>query len=207
MLRTGRFYCIFLFQAAHFGSTLLVINLIVQVAGSFDVPPAGYLVLLLSLGSAFGRVAIGYITKALDEYLNFVRTVSILCAASAALNFLYAAYIRSTPLFCLMVFCTGTLYGAMAVAAAAGVVQMFGVTHVAKNDGMLDLSAAVGSLGIAFGLVAAFPPPQTTDDDDIKCIGAQCYQMALLLSGCLSLCAAIGAAVLDIVLKKYPPSR
>jgi hypothetical protein len=208
MIRTVRFHCLFFFQAAHFGSCLLVINLIIQIAGSFGVPTGAYLVLLISLGSTFGRVAIAHVTKVFEKSLNFVRTVAILCAASGTLNLIYSAYISSTPLFCLLVFGTGTLYGAMAVAAAAGVVQMFGVTHVAQNDGLFDLSNGIGSLGIAFGLVAAFPPPTTaTDDDEIKCEGSQCYRDALLVSACLSLVSAAGAVMLDFYLRRFPPTR
>lgn len=207
MLCTPSFHCLFFFQAVHYGAVLLVINLVIQIAGSFGVPPAAYLILLISLGSAFGRIAIGHVAKVFEKHLNYCRIVSLLCASSGTLNLIYATYVSSTPLFCFLVFCSGALYGAMSVAAAAGVVQMFGVTHVAKNDGLFDLSKAVGSFGIAFGLIAAFPPPVTTDDDSIKCVGARCYQMALLVSGCLSLCAAVGAAFLDIYMRKFPPSR
>ncbi len=95
----------------------------------------------------------------------------------------------------------------MAVTSAAGVVQMFGVTHVAKNDGLFSLSRAVGSLGLAYGLIAAFPPPTTTDDDEILCEGGECFEEALLFSGALALCASFGALLLDFWMQLYPPSR
>ncbi len=207
MVFTVRFYCIFFFQAAHYGAVLLVINLIAKVAGSFGIPPAAYLVLLISLGSTFGRVGIGHFTKLFQSSLNCVRTMAILCAFSGSLNLLYSAHIPSKTLFCVMIFWTGALYGAMAVTSAAGVVQMFGVTHIAKNDGLFSLSRAVGSLGIAYGLIAAFPPPITTDDDEILCEGGKCYSEALLYSGALALLASVGAVLLDFWMYLYPPSR
>ena len=205
MLSTGRFYCLFLIQAAHYGGVLLVINLVIQMAGSFGVPLGPLLVLLISLGSTTGRIGIGHIASALGDTLTTPLLLGGLNLGTFVVNVLLALYIRSTVLFCLLVFCSGWLYGAMAVVAASGVVQMFGVTHVAKNDGMFDLASAMGSLVIAYGLIAIFPPQRNTDDDDAGgCRGAQCYQKALVVSACLCCLAALSALCLHWHLKRLP---
>ena len=158
MLQTGRFYSTFIIQSTHYGGTLLLINLIEPIATSHGVKAGPFLVLLISLSSAFGRIVIGYISKRFKESISLVGLMGYCNLGVAIVNVVLALYIESEYLFYFLVLCTGALYGTMTVLSAAIVVSLFGVTYVATNDGMYDLSGAVGSYVIAFGAVAMFPP-------------------------------------------------
>ncbi len=117
-------------------------------------------------------------------------------------NFMLAMYIPSDFLFYVLVICTGTLYGTMTVLSAANVVNLYGVTYVATNDGMYDLSGAVGSYAVAYGAVAIFPPKVNKDDDDGGCVGADCYQEAFLFSSALCICGFVVSILTDAYLKQ-----
>jgi hypothetical protein len=60
---------------------------------------------------------------------------------------------------------------------------MFGVKHVATNDGIYDLSGAVGSYLIAYGVIALLVPPEQDD----TCVGKECYQKCFYLTSFLCL--------------------
>ena len=91
----------------------------------------------------------------------------------------------------------------MTVLSAAIVVSLFGVTHVATNDGMYDLSGAVGSYAIAFGAVAMFPPQKNKDDDDGGCVGADCYQEAFFFSAAVCFLGFVLSMFTDAYIKKH----
>lgn len=201
MISTGRFYALFFMQATHYGATLLVINLVIQISSSFDVRLGPILVVLISMGSTVGRIAMGHIASIAGREVSFPEMAGYLNLGACITNFLFALYIRSTALFCVLVFFSGLQYGAMTVSAGAGVVTMFGVTHVAKNDGMFDLSNAVGSIAVAYGLVVLFRPPNNTNDDAGGCLGAGCYQTIFFVSSFLCLLSALGAIPLCLKIK------
>lgn len=182
MLKTGRFYAIFLIQSTHYGGTLLVINLIGSITTSQRVVYGPFLVLLISISSAFGRIAIGLIAERFKKQVSLVGIMAYCNLLVTVTSLLFACYIDFDAFYYFLVLCNGALYGSMTVLSAASVVQQFGVTYVATNDGMYDLSGAVGSYAVAYGAVALFPPPQNSDDDDGGCIGAVCYQKAFFFA-------------------------
>lgn len=203
MLQTGRFYTTFIIQSTHYGGTLLLINLIEPIATSHGVKAGPFLVLLISLSSAFGRIVIGYISKRFKDSVSLVGLMGYCNLGVAIVNVVLALYIKSEYLFYLLVLCTGALYGTMTVLSAAIVVSLFGVTYVATNDGMYDLSGAVGSYVIAFGAVAMFPPHTNKDDDDGGCVGADCYQEAFFLSSAVCVFGFVLSLITDRYLKMH----
>ena len=203
MLHTGRFYATFIIQSTHYGGTLLLINLIEPIATSHGVKAGPFLVLLISLSSAFGRISIGHISAHFKDSVSLVGLMGYANLGVALVNIIIALYIRSEYLFYFLVLCTGTLYGTMTVLSAAIVVSLFGVTYVATNDGMYDLSGAVGSYVIAFGAVAMFPPKTNQDDDAGGCVGANCYQEAFFLSAAVCVFGFILALFTDNYLNKH----
>lgn len=207
MLQTGRFYATFIIQSTHYGGTLLLINLIEPIATSHGVRPGPFLVLLISLSSAFGRIIIGFISQRFRGSVSLVGLMGYANLGVAVVNIILALYIRSEYLFYTLVLCTGALYGTMTVLSAAIVVSLFGVTYVATNDGMYDLSGAVGSYVIAFGAVAMFPPKTNKDDDDGGCVGADCYQEAFFLSAAVCVFGFLLSIITDQYLKNHNLSR
>jgi hypothetical protein len=141
-----------------------------------------FLVLLISISSAFGRIAIGLIAEKLKEKVSLVAIMAYCNLSVTLTSLLFASYIDEDVFYYFLVLCNGALYGSMTVLSAASVVEQFGVTYVATNDGMFDLSGAVGSYAVAYGAVALFPPPVNSDDDDGGCIGAICYQKAFFFA-------------------------
>jgi hypothetical protein len=209
MLQTGRFYSIFIVQATHYGGTLLVINLIEPIATSQRVQSGPFLVLLISISSAFGRICIGYISRKYSKHVTLVSLMGYANLLVAVVNLFFSLYIDFDFMFYFLVCCSGFLYGTMTVLSAAIVVNLFGVTYVATNDGMYDLSGAVGSYAIAFGSVAIFPPVENTDDDDGGCVGAACYQRCFWFSAAFCVIGFILAMSTDQYLKRkevVPPN-
>lgn len=146
---------------------------------------------------------IGYVSNSLKDSVSLTMLMGYCNLGVAVVNSLLAVYIQSEYLFYFLVLCTGALYGSMTVLSAAIVVSLFGVTYVATNDGMYDLSGAVGSYAIAFGAVAMFPPKINRDDDDGGCEGADCYQEAFFLSSAVCVFGFILAFFTDIYLRKH----
>jgi hypothetical protein len=202
MIKTGRFYGIFFIQCTHYGGTLLVINLIGSITTSQRVKYGPFLVLLTSISSAFGRIAIGLIAEKLKEKVSLVAIMAYCNLSVALTSLLFASYIDDDAFYYFLVLCNGALYGSMTVLSAAIVVEQFGVTHVATNDGMFDLSGAVGSYAVAFGAVALFPPPQNSDDDDGGCIGAVCYQKAFFFAAGVAFLGFIVGIATDMYLNR-----
>lgn len=165
--------------------------------------PGPFLVLLISIASAFGRIAIGYVSHRLKESVSLVGLMGWCNLGVACVNIILSLYIRSEYLFYFLVLCMGALYGTMTVLSAAIVVHLFGVTYVATNDGMYDLSGAVGSYAIAFGAIAMFPPHSNTDDDSGGCVGADCYQEAFFLSSAVCVIGFLLSMATDWYLKKH----
>lgn len=180
-----------------------MINLIEPIATSHGVEAGAFLVLLISISSAFGRISIGYIAQRFQDSVSLVGWMGYANLSVCIVNLTLAMYIRSEYLFYFLVLCTGALYGTMTVLSAAIVVSLFGVTYVATNDGMYDLSGAVGSYAIAFGAVAMFPPRTNRDDDDGGCVGAHCYQEAFFFSSAFCFLGFVLAVLTDSYLKKH----
>jgi hypothetical protein len=200
MIRTHRFQVIFVVQSIHYGGVLLVINLIEPVSTSFGIDYRPFFVMLIGLSSALGRIGVAHVYDFMQRKghrVSVQRLMAYACLLVCILNLGFTMYISNYVFFSLLVCGMGALYGCMSVLAASSVIDMFGIKYVATNDGVYDLSGAVGGYVIAYGLVAVFDPTRNTDDDHGGCVGAQCYQMCFVVSAVFCLCGFLLALRLD----------
>ena len=160
----------------------MVINLIEPITTSFGVKFTSFFVFLIGSSSSIGRISSAHLLETISFYSGSTvhpeHLMGYSCLSVALLNLLYSLYIPSATLLALLVSATGYLHGIMGVLSACSVVSMFGIAHVATNDGVYDLSGAVGAYLIAYGVVALVTSSSYQEDD--HCIGAKCYQTCFL---------------------------
>lgn len=187
MIQTPEFWLIISVQSLHYGGTLMIINLIEPITTSFGVKFSSFYVFLIGSSSSVGRICSAHLLQALSDYFTSTLTPEHLmgycCLSVSLLNLLYSLYIPSSILLGVLIACTGFLYGIMGVLSASSVVSMFGVAHVATNDGVYDLSGAIGAYLIAYGVIALF----TASSQDDYCVGSHCYQNCFFLTSALCL--------------------
>mmetsp|Transcript_14470 Transcript_14470/g.21759 ORF Transcript_14470/g.21759 Transcript_14470/m.21759 type:complete len:593 (-) Transcript_14470:45-1823(-) len=201
MLQTYQCWVVFLILSSIYGSTLLVINLIEPISVSQRVSAsAPVLVFILNISSSLGRISIGHVSEYFKGTLSLVQMLGCGNLFVAVVNFCFALYIPVEAVFYILVFCIGALYGAIKVLAAAYAVDMYGVTHVATNNGFFGLSGAVGSYVIAYGLVEIFHPSNVNSGN--QCIGSKCFQSIFFVSSFICVVGFVVAMFLDYRLKK-----
>lgn len=93
------------------------------------------------------------------------------------INMIYSLYIPSSICLIVLIACTGYLYGIMGVLSSSSVITMYGRLHVATNDGVYDLSGAVGSYLISYTVITLILP----SNQDDYCEGAKCYQQCFTI--------------------------
>jgi hypothetical protein len=160
----------------------MVINLIEPITTSFGVKFTSFFVFLIGLSSSIGRISSAHLLETISFYSTATvhpeHLMGYSCLSVALLNLLYSLYLPSPTLLAILLTATGYLYGIMGVLSASSAVSMFGVAHVATNDGVYDLSGAVGAYLIAYGVVAVVNSSSHQEDD--QCLGAKCYQTCFL---------------------------
>jgi hypothetical protein len=200
----------------------MVINLIEPITTSYGVKFTSFFVFLIGCSSSIGRISSAHLLETISFYSSpspsSGRSSSTVpnpchpehlmgysCLSVALLNLLYALYIPSPTFLALLLTATGYLYGMMGVLSASSAVSMFGIAHVATNDGVYDLSGAVGAYLIAYGVVAVVTSSShlEEDDDPDHCLGAKCYQTCFL---CTSGLCFVGF-VLSLFIHRNPNQK
>jgi hypothetical protein len=200
MIQTPEFWLIFILQSVHYGGTLMVINLIEPITTSYGIEFRSFFVFIIGCSSALGRITSSFLLQSLSSLsssgsLTPEHLMGYCCLAVSLLNLLYSLYLPSLLFLTLLFSLTGALYGLMGVLSASSAMSMFGISHLATNDGVYDLSGAVGAYFIAYGVIALFSSPQQDDD----CVGAKCYQKCFWISS--------GLCFIGFLLSLFIPRR
>ena len=180
MLQTPEFWLIFTVQSFHYGGTLFVINLIESIVISYGFKFSSFYVFLIGCFSSIGRITSGHLLEYLFNYSSKITPESLMgicCLMVSIVNLLYSLYVRSSIYLIILISCTGYLHGMMGVLSSSSVITMYGRLHVATNDGVYDLSGAVGSYLLSY-TVTALVIPSNQDD---YCEGAKCYQQCFTI--------------------------
>lgn len=180
MIQTPEFWLIFTVQSFHYGGTLFVINLIEPIVVSYGFQYSSFYVFLIGCFSSIGRISSGHLLEFLFEYSSNITPESLMgicCLMVSITNMIYSLYIPSSICLIFLISCTGYLHGIMGVLSSSSVITMFGRLHVATNDGIYDLSGAVGSYLISYTVIVLILPP----DQDDYCHGAKCYQQCFTI--------------------------
>jgi hypothetical protein len=193
MIQTPEFWLIFFLQSFHYGGTLMVINLIEPITIASRVEFRSFFVFIIACSSAIGRISSAHLLQSLSSHspLTPEHLMGYCCLAVCLLNLFYSLSLSSEVILIVLFSLTGALYGIMGVLSTSSAVSMFGLPHVATNDGVYDLSGAVGAYFIAYGVIALFSSTSPSSDregesggggDAGHCIGPKCYQICFWIS-------------------------
>ena len=213
--KTEKFWLLFLAFGCITGCGLFVINNLSTMVQSMGAPDelAGTLIITLSLSNALGRITMGTLGDVLVNRpkLFLLQMTSLIMATIlllASTNFLG----QSVAFLVIMVIFVAMAYGGSYVAIVAILTNMFGKSNFGKDYGLMGMAPALS--GLLFNTISAWWYEQHTNNDDNDgndtnvCVGAGCYRMSYIMTGCAGL---VGFAFLRVLLQKsststYPTS-
>ncbi|CAM9204694.1 unnamed protein product [Discosporangium mesarthrocarpum] len=192
-LRDLRFWVLFLAFMCGTGAGLVVINNIASLAESLGLESSTFLVTMLGLANAFGRLSVGWFSDrvvGMGLPRSLVLCATLLC--TCVVSFLLAA--GFADLLYVLCVASGICYGAMFALVLALTGDLFGVTHIGTNYGLLDLGPAAGSFFFATGVVNIF---YRQEGDGSDCTGPSCFRGTFFCTGssCLLACVLVYTAV------------
>lgn len=142
MLRSPKFWVIWLMLALSSSAGLMVIGHVVSIAKVQAGWAGGFLlVMLLALFNTFGRFGGGSLSDKLGR-LNLIRAIFVL----QMLNMLAFTYLRSVPTLAVGVAVAGMCYGAIFSVFPATISDLYGLKHFGVNFGLMFTGWGVGGI-------------------------------------------------------------
>ncbi|SCZ80863.1 L-lactate MFS transporter [Acidaminobacter hydrogenoformans] len=142
MLRSPKFWVIWLMLALSSSAGLMVIGHVVSIAKVQAGWAGGFLlVMLLALFNTFGRFGGGSLSDKLGR-LNLIRGIFVL----QMFNMLAFTYLRSVPTLAVGVAVAGMCYGAIFSVFPATISDLYGLKHFGVNFGLMFTGWGVGGI-------------------------------------------------------------
>ena len=182
------FWLVFIALTCGFGSGLMVVNNIAQIAraaGDDGRDNVSVIVSLYSIGSACGRLGYGLFTDLYAKDISRLMVLTTMLALMAVVNVGLA--FSSFEALCVFIPLIGLSFGAQAAASPIIVFELWGETYFGQNYGVLLIGPLLGSLALSTFSASSFYERFADDDPDDDeydslCDGARCFQAALLIN-------------------------